>query len=209
MVVQTVSVAAPGSLPDCVGEGATGWAGQGLLLQHPYAMKSKLVACLAVVLCTVSLATFAERPRGPIPADQQDLIRLMAGQHESMTRVVTEMPDGYLATTTSTDPAIVEALRDHLRYMKARVEAGGRVRGWDPAFREMFGHHRDLRTEAREVDGGIEVRVRGLTPDAIEVARNHGRVVSRFVAEGQAAVQRPHPVALPGSEQSQNLSEAP
>jgi len=159
-------------------------------------MNAKLIPCLALLLSLTPLATLAERPRGPIPAAQQDLIQLMATRHESMTRVVTELPDGYVATTTSSDPVVVEALREHLRYMKVRVEAGGRVRGWDPAFREMFSHHTELRTEAREVEGGIEVRVLGLTPEAIEVARNHGRVVSRFVAEGHPAVQRPHPAAL-------------
>lgn len=130
--------------------------------------------------------------RGPIDPEHNRLIQMLAANHNAIERFHEITTDGYRARTTSKDPELAAALKSHVHYMKARLDAGLPVRQWDPAFREVFQHHAAIQTEFTDLDNGIEVVVRGTTPEAIAVARNHGKVVSGFVADGPQGVQRHH-----------------
>ena len=156
----------------------------------------KRITALAPALLGLALAAPVAhgRPamRGPLPAEQRDLIHHMAQEHESIDRQVEFTDSGYVATTTSDDPELAEVLRAHVAYMKARLDSGAMVRRWDPAFREMVAHHGDLVTTIEKLESGLRMTVTGNTPDAVKVARNHARIVSGFVEEGQVAVAREH-----------------
>ena len=135
----------------------------------------------------------AEEPvRGPVPEEQRVIIRLMAMNHEKIDRSVELIERGYRSRTTSDDPEVAAALIAHVRYMKTRMDSGGRVRNWDPAFREIAAYHDRIDTTVRELANGLEIEAVGKDLEAAAVARNHARIVSGFAAEGSAAVQRTH-----------------
>jgi hypothetical protein len=148
---------------------------------------------LLVLLATLLAATvWAEPERGRLPDEQQELIRLLAAHHQEIQRTVETTESGYRSRTTSANPEVAAALIAHVRYMKRRMDSGGRVRNWDPAFREMAAYHDRMTVKVCELPDGLEVEVSGKDPSAVAVARNHARIVSGFVAEGRAAVERKH-----------------
>lgn len=148
---------------------------------------------LLIFSCLIGAPAVAGEPmRGPLPAEQQEIIRSLADRHEAIHRSVEWTDTGYRARTTSDDPEVVAMLLAHVRYMKARLDSGARVRNWDPAFSEFAAHYDLLKTKIHEVPDGLEVEVEGADGDAAAIARNHGRIVSGFVSEGQEAVARKH-----------------
>lgn len=156
-------------------------------------IKLHLVLLLMFLLL---LPVHAEPMRGQLPEEQQKLIRLLSTHHEEIRRTVELTSDGYRSRTISKNPEVAAALLAHVRYMKKRLDSGGRVRNWDPAFRELTEHYADLITVIRELPDGLEIEVSGKTPSAVGVARNHARIVSGFVSAGRAAVERKHEPAL-------------
>ncbi len=153
---------------------------------------------LLIIFFFVMLAAPAqsEPMRGPLPEEQQELIRLIAADPGKIQRVAESTEHGYRARTTSEDPLVATALVAHVRYMKKRMDSGGRVRNWDPAFRELAKFHHRMETNIRELPDGLEIEVTGKDPEATLVARNHARIVSGFASEGTTAVQRKHSPAL-------------
>jgi hypothetical protein len=155
---------------------------------------AKLLACLS--LCP-SLGTLAAPPmRGPLPAEQQEIIAEMAKRHRDFKRVVELTKDGYQATTTTTDKDLAAKLKAHLKYMAARLDSKAMVRRWDPAFVELVEYYDQLDSKITELDDGVRVVVIGKTADAVKVARNHAKIVTGFTQEGDKAVQREHKPAL-------------
>jgi hypothetical protein len=134
--------------------------------------------------------------RGPLPKEQQDLIRDLARFHDRLTRRVVLTDSGYEAQTTTSDPELARKLKAHVAYMKKRLASGAMVRRWDPAFDELIQYHDQLEVTVEDRKDGIAVVVRGSSPEAIRVARNHARIVSGFVEKGPEAVQTPHSPAL-------------
>lgn len=149
--------------------------------------------CLLLFSCLIVASAFAGEPmRGPLPDEQQEIIQRLADQHEAIQRSVEWTDTGYRARTTSDDPEVASMLIAHVRYMKARLDSGARVRNWDPAFSEFAAHYEQLKTKIQELPNGLEVEIEGENQYAFEIAQNHGRIVSGFVSEGQEAVARKH-----------------
>ena len=154
---------------------------------------------VALVLLFVSVFTWSQSFNGPLPQRQQEIIQQLASSHKSIQRELRETESGYEAITTSADASIASLLQEHVTYMAARLAAGGAVRQWDPAYRELMEHIEDIedievRTELLE--NGISVSVTSSNSVAGDVARNHGSIVTLFVKLGLAEVENEHtPVA--------------
>ena len=84
-------------------------------------------------------------------------------------------------------------IREHLAYMKRRMDSGAVVRRWDRAFVEMTHHHPDIGVKAKELDHGVRVRVTGKTSGAVAVARNRAGIISKFPRKGMDELQRTPP----------------
>lgn len=134
--------------------------------------------------------------RGPLPAEQREHIHEMADLHQEFTRTVQLTETGYTATTLSGREDLVERLHEHIRYMLARLDSGAMVRRWDPAFAELVDYYDQLETHVEVLPRGVRVEVIGKTPEAVQVAQNHAKIVTGFTREGRAAVQRRHEPAL-------------
>ena len=130
--------------------------------------------------------------RGPLPAEQRNLIHDLAQNHQKLLRKVALVEKGYTATTTSEDKKLAEKLKTHFRYMEKRLDSGAMVRRWDPAYAEMTEYYDQLKVKAEELPNGLRVTVIGTTPEAVKVARNHASIVSKFVKEGASEVEKKH-----------------
>lgn len=156
---------------------------------------ARLVFC-GLVVGLVGQVMAQERMRGPLPPEQRAAIAFLAEHHKELKREVTLSDDGYTATTTSENAEVSKRLREHFAYMKKRMESGAMVRRWDPAFVEMVQYHYQIKTEVTELENGIRVKVTGTTPEGVQVARNHAKIISEFVKRGFPAVHEPHETAV-------------
>lgn len=122
--------------------------------------------------------------------EHDNIVNLLSG-HATITRAVEEIPGGVKTTTTTSDPALVETLRSHVRQMSRRVEEGKPVRLWDPAFRDVFAHHDEITLTFRDIDDGIEVVETSENPEATAAIRAHAQKVDGFFERGYSAARPP------------------
>lgn len=114
--------------------------------------------------------------------------------HTSIERTVEEVPGGVRTVTTTTDPALVDTLREHVREMALEIELGGRVRQWDPLFAEIFDHYEEISLSIMDVEGGVEVVETSKNDEVVKLIRAHAAKVDEFVARGPAAAHEATPL---------------
>ena len=169
--------------------------------------KPILLLAAAVLACT--FGTPDARSQG-MPAALHENIHALFDAHSKFTRKVTINETGYIATTESSDPKLAKILREHVSQMRDRLQSGGMVRRWDPAFPELTEHYDDITHRVEATKKGIRVTVTGKNPDAIKVAINHAKIVSDFTSNGWKAHDTHHPRALttPNSQTAAAAAEA-
>ncbi|MDF1851309.1 MAG: hypothetical protein P1U85_10780, partial [Verrucomicrobiales bacterium] len=169
---------------------------------------------LSLLLASLILFSSLEaRPPGKGPAqggsDFRGVIHSLFANYEDFERKVEILENGYRAVTTSKDPKSAKLLQEHVIQMKERLDGGFGVRHWDPAFAELREHHEDMTIELEEITGGVSVSVMGKTPEAIQVAKNHAKIVSGFVEKGGEQMHATHPAVVSGKEgESTELAKA-
>lgn len=157
---------------------------------------------LALALFAVHSSAVGEPQRkghgghGRLSETDRGVIHQLFESHDAIVRTVETTEDGYRASTTSKDPKVAQFLKDHVAAMKKRLAGGAGVRNWDPAFVEFRQHYQDMSVEVTEREDGISVAVKGSSPEAIEVARNHASIITGFVDKGSVQMHASHPVAL-------------
>jgi uncharacterized protein len=96
--------------------------------------------------------------------------------------------------TTSKDTEVEQWIKTHVTQMMDLVESGGRIRNWDPLFRAIFDHPKDIDSEVTTVDGGVEVILTGATECGKSLSYAHAEVVSAFLSNGYEELHRSHQV---------------
>jgi intracellular sulfur oxidation DsrE/DsrF family protein len=139
----------------------------------------------------------------------QEAIHKLFDNHEKVKRTVEITADGYKARTVSEDPEVAKTLQKHVREMRERLGAGLMIRRWDPAFAELVEHYKDIDHEFKEVEGGVEVVVKGKNPEAVKVAQNHAKIVSGFARIGPDQMHESHPRALGAGDKAAPAAAAP
>jgi hypothetical protein len=134
--------------------------------------------------------------RGGIPADFREVIHTLFAEHDQVKREVKVTREGYEAETTTADAKLAMLLQTHVGQMKSRLESGMGVRHWDPAFVEIRAHYEDMAIEIEDIEGGVRVKVKGKTPDAVKVAQNHAKILSGFVERGPEEMHAEHAAVL-------------
>lgn len=119
-----------------------------------------------------------------LPVEARKNIHTLFDNHEKLIRKVEITADGYVAITNSKDPKLVKVLQGHIKQMEQRLKSGRMVRGWDPAFREMVSHYKNMTHKVEMTKDGVKMTVVGKTPEAVKVAKNHAKIVSAFVKNG-------------------------
>lgn len=137
---------------------------------------------------------------GGMPDEFRGVIHELFANHDSFTRTVDLIDDGYRAKTVSKDPKKASLLQKHVRQMESRLDDGRGVRQWDPAFAELRQHYADMEVSIEEVKGGLVVEVTGKTPEAIAVARNHAKIIDGFIKKGSKQMHATHAAVLSDAE---------
>lgn len=121
---------------------------------------------------------------------ESDEMALMFRQFQTLTRTVENLPDGIRSVTTSSDPAVMDALVSHVTVMIARVEAGDdpQVFIQSPTLDIFFERREALRTDIQVTDAGIVVTQTSDDPELVQALHTHAAEVSDMAARGMEAV---------------------
>ena len=144
-----------------------------------------------------------------MPREARENIHQLFQNHDKIVRKVDTTDSGYVALTESEDPKIAAVLKEHYKQMNRRLESGLMVRRWDPAFAEYATYFDDMEHKFEPTEKGLRLTVVGKTPAAVQVARNHAAIISKFVAYGWAEHDKSHPQAIPPDEDAEAPEASP
>lgn len=134
------------------------------------------------------------RHGGP-PAVMQTARALVHDHRDAVERQVEMLDNGVVTVTRApADADAAAAIRRHVREMKQMLETGGRVRMWDPLFRELFDRADEIDMEIEELDDGMRVTETSEDPQVAELIQAHARKVTEFIERGPAAVHEETPL---------------
>lgn len=161
-------------------------------------MKTRTLVRTATAIATLAMPLFSANAQGPgrgrgMPAEARETIHGLFDSHDKFDREVQVTDDGYVAKTTSNDPALVKLLQTHVKQMEKRLKQGMMVRRWDPAYAEFVSHYDDIDIKITNIDKGISITTVGATEDAKKVARNHAGIISKFIKNGWSEHDKTHP----------------
>ena len=133
--------------------------------------------------------------RGGRPAVMETAHDLVHDHRDEIERTVEMVENGVVTVTRApSSEAAAAAIRRHVREMKQVLESGGRVRMWDPLFREIFAHADVISMEIEELDDGMRVTETSEDPDVARLIQAHARKVTEFIERGPAAVHEETPL---------------
>ncbi|MDG2339594.1 MAG: hypothetical protein P8L32_00150 [Paracoccaceae bacterium] len=109
---------------------------------------------------------------------------------QTITREVTNLPNGIRTVTYSSDPAVMEALSSHVMGMIGRVETGDdpKIMIQSPTLDIFFQRGDALTTDIDVTDEGIIVVQTSDDPELVEAMHQHAAEVSAMADRGMDAV---------------------
>ncbi len=129
------------------------------------------------------------------PAVMQTARALVHDYREAIERQVEEIENGVVTVTRApSSPEAAEAIARHVSEMKQLLASGGRVRMWDPLFRELFDRADEISLEIEQLEDGMRVTETSDDPAVVKLIQAHARKVSEFVERGPAAVHEETPL---------------
>lgn len=110
-------------------------------------------------------------------------------RHASMHRVVTNLPNGVHAVTTSTDPETATLLQEHVGEMYQRLdEKRAFPYPMSRAVPAMFANSTRYQRKLEALPDGIAVTETSDDPEMVAVIQAHARELNGFVREGMPAM---------------------
>lgn len=129
--------------------------------------------------------------RGLNASDEETAeIALLFRKFETLSRIVTNLPNGIRTETSSTDDAVREALISHVAGMIARVETGDdpQIMIQSPTLDIFFARGDRIESEIEVTETGIVVRQTSEDPDVVEALQVHAAEVTAMAERGMQAV---------------------
>ena len=121
---------------------------------------------------------------------QLQVIHTLLGNHDRITRKVTNLPNGIRTVTESDDPALAAQIKTHVAEMGRRVAAGD-----DPglpiesdALHSIFRDKDKVRTSYETTDKGVAVVQTSDDAKTVAALQAHAAEVSELVRGGMAAL---------------------
>lgn len=117
-------------------------------------------------------------------------LAIMFRQFETLTREVTNLPNGISTLTSSSDEEVMTALISHVVGMIGRVEAGDdpQIMIQSPTLDIFFARGEAITTEIDVTDAGIVVVQTSEDPEVVEALQVHAAEVSAMAERGMDAV---------------------
>ena len=129
------------------------------------------------------------------PAVMETAMVLVHDYRQVIERRVEEIENGVVTVTRAPSSAEAsQAIERHVREMKNVLESGGRVRVWDPLFREIFDHADKITMEIEELEDGMRVTETSDDPEVVKLIQAHAHKVTEFLDRGPAAVHEETPL---------------
>jgi hypothetical protein len=111
--------------------------------------------------------------------------------HADVRRVVTDLPDGVHAVTTSADPKTAALIQAHVTEMYARLGSGNAFPyPMSPSVPVMFENSTLYQRNLTALPDGIDVTETSTDPAMIKIIQSHAREITGFVREGMPAMMR-------------------
>lgn len=131
--------------------------------------------------------------------DHQDF-RFLLMNHQKIKRTVQELPNGVKTLTESNDPQVAAKIKEHVYWMKERIEKKQPIRMRDPLFAELFKHADQIKMAYEKTANGVRVTETSANPYVAQLIKAHAKAVSGFVERGFPEAMKNHPV--PGQNQT-------
>ena len=123
-------------------------------------------------------------------AEETEELKVLFRNFQTLTREVTNLPDGIRTVTRSSDPDVMEALISHVIGMIDRVDTGDdpQIFIQSPTLDIFFARGNRIRSEIDITDDGIVVVQTSDDPEVVQAMHVHAREVSDMAERGMQAV---------------------
>jgi hypothetical protein len=168
---------------------------------------SKRAGLSAVVLCVLlgALAVTSAQPPGKGPAGKgmgkdekfaadRDVFHFLLTNRSDIKRTVKETKTGVETVTESAKPEVAKKIQEHVAAMHERVKSGKGIHYRDPLFAEIFKHYDKIVMTVEKTEMGVKVTETSDDPYVAKLIQSHARVVTKFIENGHAEVQKNHPL---------------
>lgn len=117
-------------------------------------------------------------------------LAVMFRNFETLTREVTELPNGIRTVTGSSDPEVMASLVSHVTGMIGRVETGDdpEIFIQSPTLDIFFARGKGIASDIEVTDEGIVVLQTATDPEVVAALHTHAAEVSDMAARGMQAV---------------------
>ncbi|RYH10710.1 hypothetical protein EU800_07375 [Tropicimonas sp. IMCC6043] len=117
-------------------------------------------------------------------------LAVMFRNFPTISRVVTNLPDGIRTVTRSSDPAVMDVLVSHVAGMIGRVEEGDdpQILIQSPTLDIFFARGDRIESDISVTDDGIVVVQTSEDPELVEALQVHAAEVSAMADRGMQAV---------------------
>jgi hypothetical protein len=119
-----------------------------------------------------------------------DLVHTMVHGHASISRTVTDLPDGIRTLTESSDPTVAAALMAHVGSMMQRLESGHVFNLFSSTIPVLFANRERIVTRFEMTPRGAMVVQTSTDPVVAAALQAHAREVSELATEGPVAMRR-------------------
>ena len=123
-------------------------------------------------------------------AEESAELGVMFRNFETLSRTVTNLPNGIKTVTTSSDPKVLETLISHVSGMINRVEEGRdpQIMIQSPTLDILFERRDMIVTDIDVTDDGIVVTQTSHDPEVVAALQTHASEVSDMAKRGMQAV---------------------
>ena len=122
--------------------------------------------------------------------DEMRVIHSLFANHDSIKRMVTNLPNGIRTVTESDDPEVAATLKEHVATMIQRVGDGRNpnLPIQSPALNAIYANRDKIRTEIEETSKGAVVVQTSDDAATVAALQKHAGEVSDFAREGMPAL---------------------
>lgn len=120
--------------------------------------------------------------------------RYLLMNHQKIRRSVQLLPNGVQTLTESDDPQVAAKIREHVYWMKERIEKQQPIRMRDPLFAELFRNAGQIKMVTENTPKGVRVVETSQNPYVVKLIQEHAKTVSEFVKRGFPEAMKNHPV---------------
>lgn len=161
-----------------------------------------LLACM--VIGTIQAQQGHRRGRGPGHGEAHDrdrqVFHYLLENHQKIRRDVQLLPDGVKTLTESDDPQVAAKIREHVYWMKERIEKQQPIRMRDPLFAELFRNAKQIKMVIEKTPRGVRVVETSQNPAVVKLIQEHAKTVSAFVKYGFPEAMKNHSVPAASTE---------